>query len=171
MPDPWVKPETWHPKLERIYRYWLAIHPADGGLPGRQHVDPAAIHDLLPNVYIVDVSRNPMRFKYRLVGTEYVTHMGRDLTGRYLDEAHTGFQEIVRSYCRTVEERRPDYRNGSAPFQASQRDYKRIERLMVPLARNGSDVDMIFGVIVYIPLEDHVAARAPMSRPRVDLEH
>ncbi len=147
---PWVKPDRWHPKIERFYAYWLSVHPPTG-LPGRQHIDPAAIPDLLPHVYMVDVLREPLRFRYRLVGTEYALRMGHDLTGRFLDEAHPGFPELVRQYVATVEQRQPHYRNGPVLFAAAQKDFRSIERLMVPMARNGVDVDMIFGLIVYLP--------------------
>ena len=145
----WIKPASWHPRIERFYAYWQSIHPPVG-LPGRQHIDPSAIPDLLPHVYMVDVTRDPLRFKYRLVGTEYAQRMGHDLTGRYLDEAHPGFPELVRQYVTTVELRQPHYRSGPVLFAASQKDFRSIERLMVPMARNGIDVDMIFGLIVYL---------------------
>jgi len=166
-PEPWVKPDRWHPKLERVYQYWLQIHPP-AGLPGRQHVDPADLTDLLPELYMIDVERNPMRFRYRLVGTDFARNMGHDLTGRYLDEVHPGFAEISKAYVRAVTEQRPDYRNGHVLFAAAQRDYKRIERLLVPLARNGVDVDMLLGVIVYIraePFGPRVASPEELARP------
>ena len=146
---PWQKPAAWHPKLERLYAYWQSIHPPQG-LPGRQHIEPTAIPDLLPDLYMVDVLGPPWRFKYRLVGTEYASRMGHDLTGRFLDEAHPGFVQLAPHYVATVERKQPDYRNGPVLFTAAQKDFRRIERLMLPLARDGAHVDMILGVIVYL---------------------
>lgn len=148
-PLAWSKPETWHPKLERLYTYWRSIHPP-AGLPGRQHIDPTTIPDLLPDVYMVDVIRTPLRFRYRLVGTEFAQRMGHDLTGQYLDEAHPGFADVIKQYVAVVEQREPAYRNGPVLFTAAKKDYQSIERLMVPMARNGIDVDLIFAVIVYL---------------------
>src|SRR5260370_24175935 len=100
-----AEPAAWPSKLKRLYDYWLSIHP-HAGLPGRQHFDPTAIPDLLPYIFMVDIERNPLRFKYRLVGTEYVRMIGRDLTGRYLDEAHPGFPGPIRDQYIEIAEHR-----------------------------------------------------------------
>ncbi|HEX7969213.1 MAG TPA: PAS domain-containing protein [Stellaceae bacterium] len=146
-----LRPETWHPTVRGLYDHWLSIHPAVG-LPGRQHVDPGAIPQLLPHVFMVDVCRGPLRFRYRLVGTEYVHLMGRDLTGRYLDEVHPGFHGLIlRQYVEAAEQRRPGYRKGPVMYARPDRRYLGMERVILPLARNGSDVDVLLGAIAYIP--------------------
>jgi hypothetical protein len=143
--------ESWHPTLRELYDYWISIHPTVG-LPGRQHVDPCAFPHLLSRVFMVDVSRNPLRFKYRLVGTEYVYLMGRDLTGRYLDEVHPDFQGLIlRQYVDAAEQRRPAYRKGPIKYASPDREYLGIERVILPLARNAFDVDIILGAVMYIP--------------------
>lgn len=144
-------PQDWNPKIRRLHEYWLAISPADGQLPGRQHVDPSAIPDLLPQMFLVDVEREPLRFRYRLVGTDYVEMMGRDLTGEYLDAVHPGFPgPVLQHYINAVERRRPAYRKGPVMYANAKKDYLTVERLIVPLARNGVDVDMIMGVILHL---------------------
>jgi hypothetical protein len=151
-PDGVAGPEVWHPKLKRLYDYWLSIHPR-AGLPGRQHLDPTAIPDLLPYLFMVDVERNPLRFKYRLVGTEYVHMMGHDLTGRYLDEVHPGFPGPIRDqYVEIAEHGQFAYRKGRAMFEAARHDYFLVERVALPMARNGVDVDMILGAIIHLRL-------------------
>jgi CheY-like chemotaxis protein len=148
--DEAADPEAWHPKLKRLYNYWLSIHPRVG-LPGRQHFDPVTIPDLLAYLFLVDVERNPPRFKYRLVGTEYVRMMGRDLTGRYLDDVHPGFLGPIRDqYVRIAEHSQFAYRKGRVMFTATLRDHFIVERLALPLARNGIDVDMILGGIIHL---------------------
>jgi hypothetical protein len=144
---------AWHPIVRQVYEYWLAIRPA-AGLPGRQHVDPGAVTPALPYLFIVDVSRDPLRFRYRLVGTAYAELMGRDLTGAYYDEVHPGFTgEIRRQYMDAVEHRRPAYRKGRAMYVNEERRWPIVERVIAPLARNGSDVDMILGAIVQVALD------------------
>ena len=144
-------PQDWHPKVRRLMDYWLALHPAEGLLPGRQHVDPAVIVNLLPHLFLVDIERAPLRFKYRLVGTDYVQMMGRDLTGEYLDEVHSEFHgPIHQQYIETVEHRRPAYRKGPVMYADAKKNYHAVERLIVPLARNGVDVDIIMGIILHL---------------------
>lgn len=146
-----LRPETWHPTIRALYDYWLSVHPP-AGPPGRQHIEPTAIPRLLPNLFMVDVSRDPLRFKYRLMGTEYARLIGRDLTGRYLDEVHPGFHgEILHQYTEAAELGRPAYRKGPIKYARPDKQYLGMERLIVPLARNGVDVDMILGIVVYTP--------------------
>jgi hypothetical protein len=46
-------------------------------------------------LFLLDVNRDPRRFEYRLVGTEFSRLIGRNLTGRYLDEVHPGFIRLI----------------------------------------------------------------------------
>src|SRR5947209_15482970 len=77
----------WHPLVRRFYEYWASVAPADG-LPGRQHIEPEEIPALWSRMWLLDVSRDPLRYRYRLCGTEMVRSLGREVTGRWLDEAH-----------------------------------------------------------------------------------
>ena len=63
-------PASAHPKVSALYEYWKSITPDPGRLPGRQHLDPADIPTLLPNIWLLDVLEAPLRFRYRLIGTE-----------------------------------------------------------------------------------------------------
>jgi hypothetical protein len=144
-------PPDCHPKIRELFDYWVSVHPAEHRLPGRQCIDPSEVATLLPQLFLVDVERDPLRFKYRLVGTDYVQMMGRDLTGAYLDAVHPGFSgAIQQQYVEVVEYRRPAYRKGPVMYANAKKDYLTVERLIVPLARNGSDVDMIMGVILHL---------------------
>src|SRR5277367_4446374 len=58
------------PRLRRLHDYWRSAHPTGGGLPGRQHLDPCDIAPLLRWIWMMDVHRDPLRFRYRLLGTE-----------------------------------------------------------------------------------------------------
>ena len=77
--------------------------------------------------------------------------MGHDLTGKYLDEVHPGFQGLVRQhYIDVVEKHVPAYRKGPVMYAEAKKDHLSVGRLLVPLARNGTDVDMILGVILHL---------------------
>src|SRR3546814_18267061 len=88
-----ILPEDAAPKIKALLAYWQSIHPAGGGLPGRRHLDPIDIPELLPNIWMIDVKRGPLRFRFRLVGTEIVKFTGRDATGCWLDEIYPGYAE------------------------------------------------------------------------------
>lgn len=149
-PASFTLPKDAAPKIKALYAYWQSIHPAGGGLPGRQHVDPVDIPDLLPNLWMVDVSRNPLRFRFRLIGTEIVKFAGRDVTGQWLDEVIEGYQgsEASRFHRQVVESGRPAYRRGGLLFNPSNAQLE-AERLYLPLAQDGRTVDILLVMTIY----------------------
>ena len=144
--------ESWHPKLRRILSYWQRIHPPRG-LPGRQHVDPVAIGDLLPGLWLLDLQREPFRMRYRLVGTRIVEAIGQDATGMWFEEAHphiANWTEALERFRLVAETGRPSRRRGPALFW-SHRDYREIENVVLPLAADGINVDMLMVLtVVYL---------------------
>lgn len=141
---------SWHPKLQRFYRYWRQIHPPQG-LPGRCHLDPLAIPDLLPGMWLLDVQPDPFRLRYRLVGTRIVDAIGREVTGQWVDEAHphlVGDPAYFERYRTVAETGLPSWRRGKVKAWTPD-DYREIENLAVPLASDGRTVDVITVVTVF----------------------
>lgn len=99
---------------------------------------------------MLDVEREPLRFRYRLVGTEQVAAMGADLTGRYLDEAHPRFVTSLTypDYVAAAERGEVRLHRGPPTFHIN-KDYVSIERLLLPLAADGSKVDKLLAITVY----------------------
>ncbi len=153
-------PSNCDPRIRGLHSHWRSLHPGPGVLPGRQHLDPCAIPRLLPWIWMVDVDRRPLRFKYRLIGTEQVAAMGRDVTGWWLDEAHDRFQSSRphADFVAAAEQGRPSYRRGPPVFHVD-KDYVLLERLLLPLARNGAAVDMLLAITIY---HSAAADRAPV---------
>ena len=143
-------PPTGHPKVRALYDYWRAIRPPEGNLPGRQHFDPADIPFLPPLVWLVDVHRSPLRFKHRLVGSEQVRVMERDVTGMWLDEAHPLFlgSRGYPQFVAVAERGEIGYRRGKPLFHL-RKEYLSMERLLLPLAHDGKLVDMLLAITVY----------------------
>ena len=143
-----LETELTHPTMRAFYDYWRSL-PADNGLPGRQHVDPAAIHNLLPWLFMVDVERPPpgALFRYRLAGTGIVDLFDFEITGRTVEEAFPQqAAELNSDYARAIVATRPIYR--STPMPVSKKWYLTVERLICPLARNGTEIDMLIGALV-----------------------
>jgi hypothetical protein len=137
--------DAWHSDIARVHRYWLSIHPAVG-LPGRQHVDVLAIpRNLLPRIWLLDIQPEPFRLRYRLVGTEIVRAIGREVTGQWLDDAHPHLESdptYLARYRGVVATRAPSWRRGLARLWTHQ-DFREIENILLPLARDGVGVDML----------------------------
>jgi hypothetical protein len=149
-------------KLAALHRYWRAIHPAATQLPGRRHFDPVAVPQLLPWLWLVEVHRAPLRFKYRLVGTVHVEAEGRDPTGLWLDEAHSSFlASSAFAHFRAVAERGEISFYRGPPVYVIKKEFISIERLILPLAEDGRTVDMLLGITVLKRLDgDRGKARA-----------
>jgi hypothetical protein len=139
----------WHDLTRRFYDYWLSIAPRDA-LPGRQHVAPEQMKAWLSRVWLLDIYRNPLRFRCRLAGSDMVRSLGQEVTGRWLDEVHplSVTQADSRDRFRIVAELgRPTWRRG-APRWARQPEFHMIESVLVPLAADGHTIDKIMAMSI-----------------------
>src|SRR5258708_32307609 len=135
---------TWDPGRPRLYEYWKAIHPLQG-LPGPQEFDPAAVPDLLPNLWMLDVQREPFRLRYRLVGTSILCSALGGITGQWLDDVRPEIRDIPGYFDRhraVVETKIPSWRYGASPFQHDVA-FACLENLFLPLAGEGEHVVII----------------------------
>lgn len=140
----------WDPRLVKLYRYWRSIHRKGDLLPRREDFDPLAIYDILPFVWMVDIHRNPLRFKFRLMGTENVNAMGWDVTGKWIDEAYPTFCEGAdgyADYASLAKEKTPSYRKGPAHYHVP--EHKLIERIMLPMVDDDNRCNLIVAATVY----------------------
>jgi hypothetical protein len=148
-------PANCNPRIATLLRYWLMKRPQPPTLPGRQHIWPAEIIGLLRNIWLCDVQRQPLRFRYRLIGSMISYMMEHDATGQWLDDVHPGFMlsPAYTDFMEAVETRAPAYYKG-APMFHLEKDYLWMERLLLPLARDGREVDMLLGITLYGPQRD-----------------
>ncbi|HYL31915.1 MAG TPA: PAS domain-containing protein [Stellaceae bacterium] len=134
-----------HPRFRHMADY-LAAKAPPGKLPGRQHIEPTEIADLLPWIMMIDVIVAPdaaLRYRIRLVGTEVVAIQGSDGTGKYVEEVLDKDEAaaIVRGYGEIVQSRQPGYRRGVVATAG--REHVPYRRIAFPLARDGEHVDML----------------------------
>lgn len=139
--------ELTSPRIHRLHEYWQ--HQCkDGKLPRRSHIAPEQIRDLLPNIMIVEVEHNPMRFRYRLVGTRVVEYNGVEFTGRYLGEI--GWPEehdLIDGYAFVVSSRRPFF--GLLDWGLVTGALGRCEFARLPLSEDGELVTQILAMEDY----------------------
>lgn len=140
-----VLPNDCHPKIRQLADYWLAIHPRDH-LPGRQHFDPTGIPNLLPNLWLVDIQHDPMRFRIRLLGTRVVDYAGEDNTGSWVDEKWPGFDNSA--FAEIATSGKPSWYRGPSKLRP-EKDYYELERARFPLAQDGKRVDMILALTIF----------------------
>lgn len=134
------------PRLHRFFAY-LQGKRGDRAFAARRDIDPLEFGYILGNVVLLDVQHEPLRFRYRLVGSVLSSGAGYDLTGSYVD-AHPDVEYrayVLARYRETVAFRRPtggtyDLFIGSKPRQ--------YQCLRVPLSDDGETINMIIAAFL-----------------------
>lgn len=131
-----------HESLVTVKRYWDRKR-GDRPMPARADIDPLEMPEQLGWIILTEVIGPPLRFRYRLVGSAVTAGIGRDSTGKYLDEIYPApnYKDIVSSFCWVVSNRRPVRVVGDLWF--TRRNWLYFESLDLPLSQNGMDVNMI----------------------------
>ncbi|NKB59668.1 MAG: PAS domain-containing protein [Alphaproteobacteria bacterium] len=142
-------PSDAHADIITLYEYWLSISP-NGKLPSRDDFDPIDVPHLLPNLWLLEVHHDPLRFWRRTVGSRIEEFAGRNLTGGYVGEhLNNQKQSGVHSFLIDVlESKRPSWRRGK-PLISFEKEFSELERLYLPLAADGDTVDMILAMTVF----------------------
>lgn len=139
-----------NPIVRALLDYWQRMHP-DNGLPGRQHFDPAAIASLLANVWLLDVTSDPYRFNYRVIGSALVDAGTPCKTNEWL---HVSVPEpdkradMEAFFIEAIESRSPNWRRG-APTIYHNRYISDLEVIALPMARDGETVDQLLCATVF----------------------
>lgn len=142
MPD--FRDELSDPDLTKFYDYWSSLR---GGrpMPSRRDLDPLQIPAAyLPDLMLIDVVHEPLRLKYRLIGTHVVTASGEDRTGRFFDDV-SFFKlhpAVMRQFEQVATSGRPLH--SLEPFTnfVNGTTYE-VDRLMLPLSGDGVRADML----------------------------
>lgn len=139
-----------HPRLLGLLSYWQSKH--DGAkLPGRASIDPLEMSEWLGNLILIDVTPDG-DYRYRLYGSEFVVEFGREMTGHSISELPQEQQVLIHAeYEYASRTLKPAVRVYTAEFDAgtmfgrTDGSTKRAtwERLILPLASDGSSVDML----------------------------
>ncbi len=136
-------------RLRRLLAYWLEKR-GDRLFPAKTEIDPTEFPYILGYVTLVDVEREPRRYRFRLDGSILAALSGTDYTGRYLHELpgeqYVAF--ITETYDRVVDSGEPfRYRKNELLDQQLFSE----ETLILPLGDSPPKVDML--VVAVIPGE------------------
>ena len=135
--------ELGSPRMVELYDYWHSLRRGRS-VPARADIDPTSIPHHLPNVMLINVLHDPLRFRYRLIGTRVVDATGEDRTGRPFDEVafFTRHRVVIEQYRAVVETRQP--LRSLEPFTDHEKGTSyEVERLLLPLSSDGEQVDMM----------------------------
>lgn len=133
------------PRGEIALAYWQGLRRGRW-LPARSDIDPAEIPKLLPGTILVDVLRQPLDFRYRLVGSEIDQISHRNFRGlRFSEILHMRRgNRLWAQFEEVVETRKPLW--SEVPYVGADPFIRRIRHCLMPLGSDGETVDMIFVV-------------------------
>lgn len=141
--------DDWHPQVRHLLYRWLRSCSIDGRLPTCQLLECPGLTDLLPHLWLLDVHRNPWRFRYRVAGTAFASLIGYPVGDTWYDEIGPQAWSVDRSrLIATARDGMPTWRRGSQSQEADAGDLKHdeVETLMLPLASDGIQADAILGI-------------------------
>lgn len=130
--------ELRHPNLVRLYRHWDEVRR------GRS----MSLPQLLGHLLLIDVLREPLRFRYRLIGTRLTERMRRDMTGKFFDDIPEPVyrDRLYDWHGGVVAEKAP--RGGVTARRLLDR-WEPYEILTLPLSTDGVEVDMTLTGLYY----------------------
>lgn len=137
------------PGIHRLFYYWQG---RCGGrrLPAKSDIDPAEIKALLPYITMTEIHREPLRVRFRLVGTEVARVTASDFTNSWVPNA--GWDSEIEAatlsvYQRVVDRGTPVF--GVSNLVRSDGRQLRFEWAKFPLTSDGQSITHAIG------LEDH----------------
>lgn len=142
--------------LSELHDYWRSR--CNGRpFPPRADIDPVDIPSLLEHLVLMDVLRDPLDFRYRLVGGHVVEHSKRNVQGKTVRGlmAEGGPRaQALQAKALIVGQALTDSQVPifidvaySLPDSSGR---KRLQGLMLPLGESEKDVNMVLGGLNYL---------------------
>ena len=134
-------------RLRRLYEYWLA-KKGRRRFPARRDIDPVDFTYMLGHVLLLDVLRDPLRFRFRVHGTAIAMRVGYDLTGKLLDEIpEADYRRYAVERCtKLVASGEPTLVRQNRTIDGRNRHY---EALWLPFSEDGEQVTMLLCGLIY----------------------
>lgn len=139
------RPATTYLRLEELrsagirllHDHWRSLRQGDS-LPPKRSIEPAAIVPCLPYLSLAEVHRDPLRLRFRLVGTEIVQLRGGEFTWRWLDQLGWKDALVATVLARSadlLERRAPLFGLGDVVWHDGRRQI--YEWTMLPFSEDG----------------------------------
>ncbi len=145
----------------RLRRFLAYVEDKRSGrtFAARGDLDPVDFPYMLGDIVILDVLYEPLRFRYRLVGSNLVGWRNYDLTGKFVHEhGDPEYRDFVlERYRETILERRITGGAYRLLFDGKLRAY---QALRAPLSDDGKHINMIIAAFAMLPLEPRASTSA-----------
>ena len=134
--------EIERPKLRRLHQDWLD-RKQGRAMPSRADFDILDLRYILGDLNLLDVLYEPLRFRFRVHGSNAAARLGFDLTGRTVDDyPDPAYRSIVADHYKTVVRSKAPLRILQDPYRVRDR-VLRWEGLILPLSDDGERVNMM----------------------------
>lgn len=144
-------PPHFEKKIHDLYAYWDGKRSEDNP-PFRSDLDPIReIPRLLSGVWLLDIERPEIRFRYRLLGNDMVSAGNLPKVGDYLDERPRAgdLDTTIRAFTRVCETGEPWWRSGM-PHTKHDRFVSALQLISLPLSTGKpGEVGMLMNMTVY----------------------
>jgi len=149
-------PAQCDPRLRAVADYWSRLPPTAPGVPSRRDFDPLDLPPrLLRHIWMVDVEVDPPRFRFRLCGSHLVEALGFDPTGRDYTDVFPDFakSDTFAALSRVRDLGEPSWRAGDPKLVSPAHEIRLLERVFLPLTRDGQRVDIVLAASIYKTLD------------------
>ena len=132
------------PRIRQLHDYWKS-KCSDVVPPPRSAIEPGEIRPLLPYLLLSEVSAEPFRILYRLVGTAVARRHGDDFTGRdHGSVASLAESGLADSYRRVFASKAPVF--GRTALYAGDHSWIGFEYALFPLSDDGDTVNKCLAI-------------------------
>ena len=116
-------------------------------MPARADLDPVDIPKLLPFVMLIDVLRDPLDFKFRLIGDEIIAIIAHNYRGmRFSEIAHMAAGNSVwLAYAQVAKTGLPLV--SPVNYVGPDRHVRSLRHCLLPLSADGQTVSTIFAAV------------------------
>jgi len=153
---PAVIPESeLHSPLVRAGKAYWASKKGARLLPARGDFDPLIeVPDLVPHMMLKDVRRQPLDFRYRLIGTSIRHHLEHDLTGQWMSAipGQGPGNPLWNAHAEVIAQRLPVFLRPA--YTGPHNEFLQVESVILPLAGDHETVDMLMIFVDFLRRTD-----------------
>ncbi|HVJ55855.1 MAG TPA: PAS domain-containing protein [Aliidongia sp.] len=134
--------------LKLCFDFWKSRR-LEGALPLKSSIDPVEMpRSILPNLFLHEWE-GPGKFRCRLAGTEICRVTRRNPTGLYLHEqvSPEASESRLDLFKEVIDRATPAVYGGR--ISTDPRNGIQFKRLLLPVSRDGSRADFIFGMLIF----------------------
>lgn len=141
-------PHVRKPQSQLLLGHWLDRRSGRVA-PARPDIDPTAIADILPGIWVCDFLPAERRFRMRLAGEDVNQIYGYSIRNHYFEDIITPsmLPEVLRRYRRVVEE--PAILLCSGQIYLASGRWVVGERLVLPLLGEGGALMHVIGASIF----------------------